>query len=98
MDKESNSQRRVALVTGASGNLGQVVCARLVADGLEVVRVERTRALLGGHTLAPVDLSSAAATEQLVARVVEQLGRLDVVVHTVGTFQGSGKVAAAELT
>jgi NAD(P)-dependent dehydrogenase (short-subunit alcohol dehydrogenase family) len=85
------ARQPVVLVTGASGNLGQAVCARLALVG-RVVRFERSRALVDGAELAPVDLGSASATRELMARVERELGGLDAVVHTVGTFRASGPV------
>jgi NAD(P)-dependent dehydrogenase (short-subunit alcohol dehydrogenase family) len=86
------AKQRVALVTGASGNLGQAVCARLQTAGQRVVRVERQRALVDGAELAKVDLGSAAATRELLKQVARELGGLDAVVHTVGTYRPSGPV------
>jgi NAD(P)-dependent dehydrogenase (short-subunit alcohol dehydrogenase family) len=86
------AKQRVALVTGASGNLGQVVCARLQAAGQRVVRVERSRALVDGAELSKVELGSAQATRELMQRVAGELGGLDAVVHTVGTYRPSGPV------
>ena len=84
----------VALVTGASGNLGRVVSARLELAGMRVVRVERTRALVESEVLAEVDLGSAASTQALMKSVHARYGRLDAVVHTVGTFRPSGAAGA----
>jgi NAD(P)-dependent dehydrogenase (short-subunit alcohol dehydrogenase family) len=97
------AKRRFALVTGASGNLGQAVCTHLQAAGQislarpfarfdRVVRLERTRALLDGAEIGQVDLGSAAATRELFQRLARELGGLDAVVHTVGTFRPSGPV------
>lgn len=83
---------RVVVVTGARGNLGSVVCAHYAAAGDQVVRVERSGAFYGERMLSEVDLSCREATHTLFQRVHETLGRIDVVVHTVGTFRMSGVV------
>lgn len=88
------TMQAVALVTGASGNLGRVVCARLELAGMRVIGVERSRALLDGEVLAELDLSSSASTHALMKTVHARLGRLDAVVHTVGTFRASGPTSA----
>src|SRR5688572_22847834 len=84
----------LALVTGASGNLGQAVCARLELSGMRVVRVERSRAVVDGEVLAEVDLGSTASTRAMMKSVHARFGRLDAVVHTVGTFRASGSATS----
>jgi NAD(P)-dependent dehydrogenase (short-subunit alcohol dehydrogenase family) len=83
--------RQVAVVTGASGNLGQAVCTRLLAAEFRILRVERDRAVLDGEEIAKIDLGSADATRTLFSEVQRKLGSIDAVVHTVGTFQMSGE-------
>lgn len=91
----------VILVTGAAGNLGRAVAARLAAGGAAVVALDRAAApleamlatlpSLGRHMALPgVDLGDAAACAGAVAQVMARHGRLDGVVHTVGGFAAAG--------
>jgi short-subunit dehydrogenase len=84
---------RTALVTGASGGLGQAIARALARRGAHVVltarRVEVLETLateIGGRALA-CDLSDRSALEALV----EQAGPLDVLVANAG-IPGSGRI------
>ena len=80
---------KVALVTAASEGLGFACAARLASAGCQiaicgrrpdVLDVARERLVRAGpcEVLAmPTDLASAAAIEALVARVLDQFGRLE---------------------
>lgn len=89
--------KKIALVTGAAGNLGRAVAARLAADGVAVVALDRLAAPLeamvaeleqpGRHmVLAGVDLLDAAECDTAVRSIIGRFGRLDGVAHTVGGF------------
>jgi short-subunit dehydrogenase len=82
---------RTALVTGASGGLGQAIARALAARGARVVLTARRAEVLealaaetGGRALA-CDLSDRAAVE----RLVEEAGAIDVLVANAG-IPGSG--------
>jgi pteridine reductase len=68
------SDSHAALVTGATGRVGGVIARRLEADGFRVLAAGRRDA----------DLSDPEATRALVARAVEELGGLDLVIHAAG--------------
>ena len=83
---------RVALVTGASGGLGQAIARALHAQGAQVAltgtRKEALEALAAelkdrAH-VAPCDLADPAATEALVAGVERALGSVDILVNNAG--------------
>ena len=65
------SDSPTALVTGGTGRVGRAVATRLEADGFRVLAAGRRDG----------DVSDPEAVRVLVARVVEELGGLDLVVH-----------------
>ena len=87
---------KVALVTGASGGIGQAVARRLAAEGASVAlaygaNAEPAQTLAdelvtqGGHAVAVgADLRHADAAAELLAEVEPQLGSIDVLVAAAG--------------
>ena len=84
---------KVALVTGAGNGIGRgcaLMCARhgarVMGSDLDATAAQETVALAAkeGLTLAsqhPIDLTVPADVERMVARAVEQFGRLDILVN-----------------
>lgn len=93
---------KIALVTAASTGLGFACAARLAAAGCSVAvcgrREETLNAALGklrtggaGDVLAVrADIAEPGAVEQLVARVLERFGRLDILVINSGHIAYGG--------
>ncbi len=85
---------KVALITGASAGIGRASALALAREGADVALnyfslAEAAEALaaevraLGRHAvLFPVDVSDQAAVEDMVARTVADLGRLDIYVSS----------------
>ncbi|MEF2978651.1 SDR family oxidoreductase [Subtercola sp. YIM 133946] len=92
------SNRRVAIVTGASGGIGRASAERLAADGMTVVahyagnraRAEETVAAIeeaGGTAVAlGADVADEAQMTALFDRTTELYGGVDVVVNTAGVM------------
>jgi NAD(P)-dependent dehydrogenase (short-subunit alcohol dehydrogenase family) len=87
---------QIVIITGAGGNVGSAATRLLAARGATVVAVDRTArtlvgALPGGPHLAEsgVDLSDAGECHALAERVLAATGRIDGLVHTVGTFRAA---------
>jgi NAD(P)-dependent dehydrogenase (short-subunit alcohol dehydrogenase family) len=87
---------RVALVTGGSRGIGFAVAQRLIDEGARVAICGRDDAagrdaadrLGAGATWFRADVSVDDEVKALVGAVLDQLGRLDVVVNNAGRFTG----------
>jgi 3-oxoacyl-[acyl-carrier protein] reductase len=89
-------ERRAVLVTGGSRGIGRAVAERFAAAGDRVVvhyrshqeaAVETLASLEGdGHVALAADVSVPTACRDLVDRVVDDLGRLDVLVNNAGIY------------
>ncbi len=85
---------KVVMVTGATGNLGQVVARKFAAEGAKLALVARDdndlKALadeLKAETVTEAaDLGDPASVDALVGRVVARFGGIDVLAHTVGGY------------
>ena len=83
------SDTRVALVTGASSGIGEETARLLRRDGFEVYavarRVDRMAGLTeeGVHTFA-MDVTDDASMTSGVQRVLDEQGRIDVLVNNAG--------------
>src|SRR5687768_11116010 len=89
------TEKRVAIVTGASRGIGEAIARRLAADGCHVVAVARgadrlaavanTIASAGGSAEAiTCDVADSAAVQKMVEDVAEKHGRIDVLVNNAG--------------
>ena len=84
---------KVAIVTGAAGNLGRAVCQTLAARGASIAllgrdaeSLEATRAGLGESAAFAVDLIDPQGLEQTVAAVRARFGRIDILANIAGGF------------
>ena len=83
---------KTALVTGASGGIGSAIAralagqgARLALSGSNEAKLTAFAAELGGdHVPLVCDLSDPAATDGLVPRAVEALGKIDILINNAG--------------
>jgi 3-oxoacyl-[acyl-carrier protein] reductase len=87
----------VVLVTGGSRGIGRAVAQRFAAQGATVaVQFRAARqaaddtlaALAGtGHQAFPADLADPGQVRSLVERVLDRLGRIDVLVNNAGIYE-----------
>ena len=101
MSGENQFKNRVALVAGGTGALGGAVSLALAAAGADVVATYRRReefdALSAEAGRSPVagvavDTTDAAAVTAAVEKLVNERGRLDIVVNAVGAYAGGKRV------
>ena len=83
---------QVAVVTGAGRGIGRGIASVLAAEGARVVivdldgsRAERTAADLGGVAVT-ADVADRASVEAMASRVVDELGRIDIVAANAGIY------------
>lgn len=91
--------KRVALVTGGSRGIGREIALSLGRSGARVafayrtnkVAAQRVEAMLKSHGADVLalqsDVTDPARVQELIGAVLNQWGRLDIVVNNVGDFQ-----------
>jgi NAD(P)-dependent dehydrogenase (short-subunit alcohol dehydrogenase family) len=90
-------------ITGSTDGLGRAAAGVLMGDGHDVVLHARTRERVtalsdlatGVAGVVIGDLSSAAGTREL-ADQVNEIGRMDTVIHNAGVFLEPSRSATAE--
>ena len=93
----------VALIAGGTGALGRAVSLAFAEEGARVIATYRNQkeydellriAGPAGSSIQgqQVDVTDVAAVEGLVAGIVGEHGRLDIVVNTVGAYAGGVKL------
>ena len=86
---------KVAVITGGGHGIGRVIGLRFAAAGASVVVSGTSQAALeqtardiqehGGRAIAvPADVADEAAVERLIARTLDECGRIDILVNNAG--------------
>jgi 3-oxoacyl-[acyl-carrier protein] reductase len=89
------TDKRIAVVTGASRGIGRAIALRLAKDGRHVVLVARTESALndvkhtieangGSASVVAADISNAQAFAGAIEKIAADHGRLDILVNNAG--------------
>src|SRR5690349_2397187 len=104
----TETTKKTAIVTGATGGIGNAVTLRLSEDGFAIAAAYAGNAAKGEELAATIksagraaisikaDVNSASDVERLFKNTLESFGRIDVVVHTAGIMPMS-KIADGDL-
>jgi short-subunit dehydrogenase len=87
-------QNRTALLTGATGGLGEAIAAALSARGCNLLLTARNQAhltrlrekLSGKTEIFPADLANPAQIDALTAHAGQTLGPIDILINCAGVF------------
>ena len=93
---------KVAIITGGNSGVGEATAELFAKEGAKVVitarRVDKLEAVAtkirenGGEVFAvPCDVSDANAVNQMVEKVVEKYGKIDVLVNNAGVLEAGLK-------
>jgi NAD(P)-dependent dehydrogenase (short-subunit alcohol dehydrogenase family) len=87
-------ERRVAVVTGGASGIGTACVVRLAEEGRDIVIADvsergaevadQVEALGQAALFVPADVTEEAAVRAMVARTLEQFGRLDILICCAG--------------
>jgi NAD(P)-dependent dehydrogenase (short-subunit alcohol dehydrogenase family) len=79
-------KNKIALVTGASSGIGEATARRLMQAGFKVYGTSRRGAQAGTreYEMLPLDVTSDASVQAVVATVMRLEGRIDLLVNNAG--------------
>ena len=97
-------QDKVAVVTGATGALGQAAAKRFLEEGAKVIamyrseeRFEELKSFVGnlGNDLMGVkgDVTDETSVSEIFRKTVDEYGRVDILINLVGGYSGGNSVA-----
>ena len=88
-------EEKVVVITGATGGLGTAVTAAFLDAGAKVAAVDRmasSKEAAENYVAIAADLETEAGAKNVAWSVIEQWGRIDVLVQLVGGFAGGKSV------
>jgi len=92
--QDRSMQNQVAVVTGAAGGIGYVICQRLANAGAKIVLVdiketEQLRSLADhlsgeGHLVSQTFIDNSDSCKELASRLEKEVGAIDLLVNCAG--------------
>jgi len=81
-------KNKVALITGATGGIGESIAKQMAAAGATVVVTGRNQAKLDafgdGFIKIAADISTKQGCEDLIAKTIDAAGKIDILVNNAG--------------
>src|SRR5579864_5881479 len=91
---------QIALVTGASGGLGNHVTRGLLDAGFKTVglspKIRQSDSDHPNFTALPATLDTLDAAKRAAESVISRFGKIDLLAHLVGGFAGGQTIAATD--
>lgn len=98
---------KVAIITGGAGGIGSAICQRLAEEGADVIVSDMNGAAArdvadkiagdGGSAYAiEADISNSTSCAELVEKVIERTGRIDVLANNAGINRRGNLLALSE--
>ncbi|USA51870.1 benzoate diol dehydrogenase BenD [Acinetobacter sp. C32I] len=94
MSQTQRFKHKVVIVTGSAQGIGRGVALQLATEGAQLVLADRSdyvqevlaevKALGADAIMVQADLESFAGAQSVVAKTIEQFGRVDVLINNVG--------------
>ena len=94
---EKTLQDRVAVVTGAAGDIGTAIAGRFAAEGARVALIDRKAGLPKEFFVLECDLADPAQVKDAVDRAAKHFGALHIVVNNASADTPKMKVAELPL-
>lgn len=94
----SEFKDRVAVITGASGNLGSAIAKKLINSGSKLALVDRNLEILqelyeglinpeNTMFIAPADVLNKSFVDTMVTNILNRFRKIDILVNTVGGYR-----------
>lgn len=97
--QQQTLEGKIVVITGATGGLGTAVTSAFLEAGARVAAVDRTagdKETTEHHLAVAADLATLDGAKNVAWSVIEQWGRIDVLVQLVGGYAGGKSVADSD--